>query len=171
MSYSEKIHEHVVLKADLKRFIELRRKHFSNNDIPYLVKSMGLNDIDMIEDMEQGVKRIDDRTYSLFLLICGEHPNYKLIDKQTVSNSNITTPLAIKPPSTGEAIRQYREDANFMRQGKMAWLLGLSSKKYVSYYENQEKTNISPSIQCWTLFLLIINQHRYFKLEDKKYNL
>lgn len=157
----------VVLKADRDNFTNLRKKYFPSSRSLELAKAIGLNDLDMIEDIESCVMKLDDRTYSLFLLVCGEHPSYQLIDKQVIRNSDLTTPLAIKPPATGEEIKQYRENANSMRQGKMAWLLGLSSKKYVSYYENKEKTGVSPSIQCWTLFLLITSQHRYFRLKSK----
>lgn len=157
----------VVLKADRDNFTKLRKKHFPSDKILVLAKAIGLNDLDMVGDIESGDMRLDDRTYSLFLLVCGEHPSYQLIDKKVISNSDLKTPLAIKPPATGEEIKQYRENANSMRQGKMAWLLGLSSKKYVSYYENKEKTGVSPSIQCWTLFLLITSQHSFFSLKSK----
>lgn len=161
---SKSMFENVVVKADAEKFSLLRSKHFNIESELALVKMLGLYDTDMISGIESKRIRLDDRTYSLFLLICDEHPLYRLIDKGVLVDSEFPPPLAVRPPSKGDSIKEVRESMSLGKR-KMAWLLGLSSKKVISDYEDKEKADVLPSVQCWTLFLLISKSHKYFELK------
>lgn len=149
------VYRDVVIPFDgnLIKFIEARKnKGLSQKE---LADALGYVDRSTINQFELGSKGLDNRGYSLFCLITGIHPNYVLLQDKEIGSLLISAP-------DGESIREMRINANRMTQAKMAKLLGLSSKTLVSNYENNRKT---PSIQNWTLFLLITSQHPHYSIK------
>lgn len=167
--------ENVVVQdneVDLSTFSAMRKRYGSQDDIAAV---LGLTDRMIISKFENGKANIDKRTYSLFLLVTNNHPHYTLELKQD-PDSEI---LAVEPPN-GEGIRLIREYAG-ITQGKMAFLLGMMNKpKTVSdqgkpekdkpnrqLVSRYEKGTQSPSVQSWTLFLLIIGEHPNYAIFPK----
>lgn len=152
MSTSE--HQNVILtfKGSTNDFIESRiASGFSQSS---LNEALGIVDKGAISSFEAGVYSIDNRVYTLSQLIMNRHPRYEITQHSNHGE------LLITPPS-GEEIRQTRLNANAMTQQKMAKLLGMSNKSTVLAYEKETRI---PSIQGWTLFLLITSQHPYYTM-------
>lgn len=155
---ADSIHHNVILEfdGDINRFVQNRKaKGLSQSDISKLI---GYSNTSVIGHFEAGSKGLDSRSYTLFHLVTGSHPAYELVQK-----SNSTT-LLIESPD-GDSIKAARLKSGGMTQPKMAKLLSLSSKTLVSSYENNRK---KPSVQNWTMFLLITNQHPYYCIKPRK---
>lgn len=151
----KKNHAHVIVgfDGDVDKFINMRKsKGMSQTNI---ADAIGYSSQTVISSLESGDKRLGDRAYTLFLLITDFHPTYVMTQK------HIEYSELLIPAPEGKEIRKTRMSADQMKQQEMAWLLGLSSKTLISSYENNRRT---PSIQNWTMFLLIINQHPYYSL-------
>lgn len=143
-------HDNVILSfdGDLDNFIETRkRKGMKQSQVADV---LGYSNTSVIGHFESGAKGLNDYGYTLFRLVTNTHPEYVLVQKDTNNGS-----LLVDVPD-GSVIRRTRLNANGMSQPVMANLLCLSSKTLVSNYENNRK---KPSIQNWTIFLLITNQH------------
>ena len=156
--------ENVVQKSDKENFIKLRRSNFPSSNHIVLNELMAFNYPDSVDNIESGEAKLDDRTYSLFLLINDVHPLYKLKPKTYNVHPEQARPLCIQPPNDGREIKKYRFHADQMNKNEMSLLLGLSGKKSIYQYESNRK---KPSTQCWTLFLLIIGQHQHFELIER----
>lgn len=150
------IHHHVIMEfdGDLERFVSTRKNQDMNQY--QLSQALGYSERSTIGHFEAGSKGLDSRGYTLFCLLTNTHPSYILEQGEDDGE------LLIKAPADGYSIRQTRLNANGMTQPKMAKLLGLSSKTLVSNYENNRK---NPSIQNWTLFLLITDQHPHYLIK------
>ena len=119
---------------------------------------LGLKDTEILSRFELGKTKLKNATYTLFLLLSDSHPKYQLQKKQKG-----VTPLLILPPTAGAERKQYRVNANKLKQDQMAMILGLTGKSLISRYEKGHK---NPSVQTWTIFLLATNQHPFFKLSE-----
>lgn len=151
------IYHHVIVDydGDINNFIAQRKiKGLSQAQI---AAALGYSNTSIIGHFEAGTKGIDSRSYTLFCLLTDTHPEYVLLQDNEDGELLITAP-------DGYSVRQTRLNANRMTQPKMAKLLGLSSKTLVSNYENDRK---NPSIQNWTLFLLITSQHPHYSIKPK----
>lgn len=154
---SNKIHKNVVegFDGDVEGFIEKRKELGYSQQTLSMV--LGLANVSVIGHFELGEFTIDERTFTLFRLLAGTHPRYRLIKKNEEHGF-----LVIDPPATGKGIRTYRNNAK-LTQLEMAELMNLSTGKYlISNYENERK---NPSKQGWTVFLLATNQHPFYKIE------
>ena len=152
---SQKIHENVIRKYNgIAENIVTARKT-KGMDQTQISEAIGYANIPVIANVESGVKGIDDRAYTLFLLITDSHPEY-IIQKKHLDCSEL-----LQAAPDGKVIRSTRINADRMKQEKMAWLLSLSGKTIISSYEKNRR---NPSIQNWTMFLLIISQHPYYSL-------
>lgn len=142
---------------DREKFTKLREQ-FGLGYQKDMAAALGLADQNLISRFEGGEFDLDPRTFSLFSLITDSHPSYLLTQRQKNYGS-----LLIEPPANGKERRQYRINAN-LKGHEMATIMGLTSKTIVSAYENEKK---HPSVQNWTLFLLITNQHPYYQILPK----
>lgn len=141
-----------------EKFTKLRQK-FSSGSQQDMADALGLNNQNLISRFESGEFDLDPRTFSLFSLITDSHPKYLLIQRQKNYGN-----LLIEAPASGKERREYRIKANLTGQ-RMADIMQLTSKTTISAYENERK---HPSIQNWTIFLLVTNQHPYYKISPKK---
>lgn len=151
------IHQKVIVPfdGDVESFIERRKtKGFSQKE---MAAALGFFDAAVIGHFETGAFGLDNRCYTLFLLITDGHPRYKL----ELKDGDNAGKLLINPPSDGKQIRATRINAHGMTQIKMAKLLGLNGKTIISKYENDRK---SPSLANWTVFLLLSSQHPFYKI-------
>lgn len=149
------IHHNVIIgfNGDIESFVAQRKsKGLSQSQIADV---LGYANTSIIGHFEAGVKGLDSRGYTLFCLITDIHPEYVLLQ------DDIEHDLLLVTAPDGEDIRQTRLNASRMTQPKMAKLLGLSSKTLVSNYENNRK---NPSVQNWTIFLLITDQHPHYSI-------
>lgn len=138
---------------DIDKFISMRKsKGMSQTNV---ADAIGYSSQTVIGSLECGTKGLSARAYTLFLLITDFHPTYVMTQKH-VEYSEL-----LIPAPDGDGIRKTRMSADRMNQKEMAWLLGLGSKTLISNYENNRR---KPSVQNWTMFLLIINQHPYYSL-------
>lgn len=153
----------VVINFDGNReaFKKLRKSFSSGNQID-MAEALGWASQNLVSRFESGEFSLDPRTYSLFSLMTDSHPNYSLHQRQKFFGS-----LLIEPPSLGADRQKIRKKAGLTGK-EMADILSLSSKTIISRYENNKQ---HPSLQCWTLFLLITGQHPYYKLQPKAYKL
>lgn len=152
------------LKKYRKRLVREDEKPFTQNDVALLLK---LTDAALISNVERNEVRLDDRTYSTFLLATGNHPNYDL--EYFVEGTADIDKLIINPPCTPEDIKQDRMNIVGLQQRQISSLLGLHIKtfgKYESSSAKRENRRI-PTAHTWTLFLLITNQHPCYKLVPK----
>lgn len=140
-----------------KKFIKLRKK-FGSGSQQDMADALGLNNQNLISRFESGEFDLDPRTFSLFSLITDSHPKYVLTQRQKNYGN-----LLIEPPASGKERREYRVKANLTGQ-QMASIMQLTSKTTISAYENERK---HPSMQNWTIFLLVTNQHPYYKISPK----
>jgi DNA-binding XRE family transcriptional regulator len=151
----KKNHTNVIVSFDndIDKFIDMRKsKGMSQTSVADVI---GYSSQTVISSLECGIKGLSDRAYTLFLLITDFHPTYVMTQKHSQYNE-----LLIPAPE-GKGIRKTRLSVDQMKQQEMAWLLGLGSKTLISNYENNRR---KPSIQNWTMFLLIINQHPHYSL-------
>ena len=151
----KKPHSQVIVSFDndIDKFISMRKsKGMSQTNV---ADAIGYSSQTVIGSLECGTKGLGDRAYTLFLLITDFHPTYVMVQKH-VEYSEL-----LIPAPDGNGIRKARLSENRMKQQEMAWLLGLGSKTLISNYENNRR---KPSIQNWTMFMLIINQHPYYSL-------
>lgn len=144
-------------ELDLSSFATMRKKFGSQ---AYTASVIGLTDGVIISKFEHGESAIDKRTYSLFLLVTGNHPYYTMQLKEDAESE-----VVVFVPPIGEGIKLMREYAG-LTQGHMAFLLGMMSKdkpnrQLISRYEKDVQ---SPSAQTWTLFLLITGQHPNYEI-------
>ncbi len=154
-------HENVILESDVEVFTENRKKIGWQKTV---AKLLGLSSQQQVSFLELN-GGIDNRTYSLLLLLANKHPNYTLEKRRkTVSAEDL-----IQETATGAEIKALRKSiitnpktGKCMTQGRMASLLGLTGKSLIYNYEKGKQ---SPSKQCWTLFLLIVDKHPKFKLK------
>lgn len=147
-------------EVDLSTFPAMR-KNFGSQ--AYTASIIGLTDGAIISKFENGESAIDKRTYSLFLLVTGNHPYYIMELKEDAESEVI-----VFVPPVGEGIKLMREYAG-LTQGRLAFLLGMMSKdkpnrQLISRYEKDVQ---SPSAQTWTLFLLITGQHPNYEIFPK----
>ena len=152
------IHHNVIVNfdGDVENFIAQRKSRGLSQS--QVAQVLGYSNTSIIGHFEAGVKGLDSRGYTLFCLVTDTHPEYVLLQ------DNADHDLLLVTAPDGEDIRQTRLNANRMTQPKMAKLLGLSSKTLVSNYENNRK---NPSIQNWTIFLLITDQHPHYSLHRR----
>tara|TARA_R110002051_G_scaffold19959_1_gene55160 strand:- start:15784 stop:16302 length:519 start_codon:yes stop_codon:yes gene_type:complete len=142
---------------DREKFTKLRLK-FSSGSQQNMSDALGLNNQNLISRFESGEFDLDPRTFSLFSLITDSHPKYLLTQRQKNYGS-----LLIEAPASGKERREYRVKAKLTGQ-EMADIMQLTSKTTISAYEHEKK---NPSIQNWTIFLLVTNQHPYYKISPK----
>jgi len=142
---------------DREKFTKLRQE-FSSGSQQNMSDALGLNNQNLISRFESGEFDLDPRTFSLFSLITDSHPKYLLTQPQKNYGS-----LLIEAPASGKERREYRVKAKLTGQ-EMADIMQLTSKTTISAYEHEKK---NPSIQNWTIFLLVTNQHPYYKISPK----
>ena len=152
------IWEDVIVEPDLDVFNDLIES--MDIEIECFIEAVGIKDKSFLEALQAGVVDLDPRTYSLMLLIVGCHPRYEL--KPKFSDTGTGSVLQGTPSSIDVKNLRLKVGLN---KGKMARLLGLSGKKIISEYESLNKDDKHPSEQCWSLFLLITNLHKYYYLE------
>ena len=163
------VFDHVVIPSDNFNFKKFRQnriredgKTFTQEDAAVMLH---LADAQVISKFERNELRPDNRTYSLFLLATDNHPFYDLEHKSKKSDK-----LIIEPPTIPESIKSAREVIAGLQQNQISYLLGLHLKVFGKYESSKAspKNKRSPTAHTWTLFLLITNQHPYYKLSPKK---
>lgn len=161
------VFDNVVLPADNYTFKQVRKKLVREDGKPFaqidVARLLNLVDEHLISKFERNELKPDNRTYSFFLLATGNHPHYDLELK-----SKETDQLLIEPPSACE-IREARENIEGLQQNQTSYLLGLHAKVFGRYESSSanRKNQRRPTAHTWTLFLLITNQHPYYKLIPK----
>jgi len=149
----------VIIKFDGDReAFKSLRKNFGSGNQEIIATALGWSDQNIVSRFENGEFSLDPRTFTLFSLITNSHPNYKLSQRQEFFGN-----LLIEPPSLGVDRQKARKKAGLTGQ-KMADVLSLNSKTIISNYENNKQ---NPSLQCWTMFLLVTDQHPYYELQPK----
>lgn len=146
----------VTFDGDYERFAKIREA--SGFSPAQLATAVGFTDNSVIKSFESKKLTLDDRSYTLCLLIMEAHPIYIL--------EHSGAGALIVPAPVGHKIKQKRKMAG-LTQIEMADLLGLSGKTLISNYENSIKV---PNLQNWTMFLLITCQHPSYQLSDAKSN-
>lgn len=162
--------DNVVISADNFNFKKYRIAHknedgsnFTQDDC---AKMLNLTDKAVVSKFERNDSRIDDRTYSIFLLMTGNHPYYSLEPRS--KNPPEKSTLIINTPAP-KTIKAARMSISGLKQNQASKLLGLHPKMYGKYESTTaSKTNKrSPSPHAWTLFLLLTKQHPYYQLDYK----
>lgn len=156
--YEVIMHEDVILDANLDTFINVRRDCGSQEHVADI---LGLKNQQQISAMEVGIETINNRTYTLLMLLTDNHNTYDLFAKSE------NKPLLINAPNFKQikAFREgLREGKKKVTQGRMASLMKMGGKQAISKYERGERV---PSIQAWSMWLLITNKHPNYKLLNK----
>ena len=152
----DNIHHDVIIEFD-GDYSKLKEARVAEGFIQKeLAEAIGFDDAVVISRIENGVFGLKSQSYTLLCLLMDIHPNYKLHQKRKYYGS-----VLIDAPAKGSEIKQFRKNIEHLTQPKMAKLLGLNDKQIISKYENDKKR---PSIQTWTLWLLITNQHPYYEI-------
>lgn len=175
-------------KETREKFTEARHKGgYTQLEMSEL---LGLNSGNaVISKLEKGTLRVSDRTMTLLMLLLNLHPRYELIERKAATDIKKAdkdfmksvkeaeknnkerfyihpdAPLVIEPPEHkfGDLLLEYRTKA-YLIQEKFAELLNLEAgKSIVSNYENGHK---KPSRQNWTLFLLALDRHPFYKVNN-----
>lgn len=81
----------VVVPSDNYNFKKYRIAHKNEDGTNFTqvncADMLDLSDDKVVSKFENNNSRIDDRTYSIFLLLVGKHPNYELKLKSGVASS------------------------------------------------------------------------------------
>ncbi len=128
-----------------------------------LAKTLKLNDASIISRIERGEMGMDNRRFSVFLLITDNHPRYKLKLKEGVNKDAID--LILPTPSASD-IKSARDNISGLSQRNLSLLVGLHHKM-INKYESSSATSKnmrSPSPHTWTMMLLATKQHPYYEL-------
>ncbi len=164
---SDNAWENVVVESDVENFTKIRKGFGKQGDVAEL---LGLSGQVLLSQIENGVSGMDKRTYSLFLLLTGKHPSYRLVgrsnDGSVVDMSELVQEV---PTNSGEVIKTLRKGilrntGKSITQGRFASLLGLTDKGAISCFENGKT---KPSKQNYTLMLLLADKHPHFFLTDR----
>lgn len=164
--FEVKTWSNVVVQTDVKAFIDLRKKYGIQQEV---VDMLELSDKQLISKYESLDSGIDDRVYSLFLLICNEHPYYKLLHRSQDTNEEHTIKsgdykdVLVLEDYNGKDIKRIRLLTQ-LYQDDFGKLWGKATKSDVSKIEN-DKYRISS--RAWTVLLLVTNQHPYFYLAPR----
>lgn len=154
-----------VVASDAVNFVNLRGKYGVQNDVVDILELSSQQLISKYESFESG---IDNRTYSLFLLVCGEHPYYKIKYRDLPKNEieklkhgDYMKPFIIKQDhKIGDQVKEIRRKLGDSQE-EFANLFGDCTKGDISKIENNKKTI---SDRAWTLLLLATNQHPHYFL-------
>lgn len=138
----------IVVTPDTSKFTALRKDFDTQVNV---ADYLGLSDQETISRIETTNCELDPRTYSLFLLACGHHPKFNLFGCDDLKKLPVNF-------EGKEAFKAVRKKAG-MTQRSVANHLNLSSDSLVSWYERGRQ---QPSIQTYTLFLLVTNSHPDF---------
>jgi len=171
----------VVISSDNYNFKKYRIAHKNEDGSNFTqvdcANMLDLSDDKVVSKFENNNSRIDDRTYSIFLLLVDKHPNYELELKSGVDPKVAKLVLDTPSPEVIKAAREsvaYEpvgiETPNSLKQNQISRLLGLHPKMFGKYESitASDSNRRKPSAHTWTLFLLIIKQHPYYDLVDKK---
>lgn len=128
-----------------------------------------LTDDKFISKIERSIQKMDDRTFTIFLLLTGNHPKYRLVPtskkKQSKDKENKSKGLFLPSPDPS-LVSEYRANIDGLSSSALAGFLGLHSGM-VRRYESEGNSQRSPSSYTWVLLLLITGQHPNYKLEKK----
>ncbi len=156
--------ENVVVESNISNFIKIRQNFGKQGEVAEL---LGLSSQVLLSRIENGSSGIDNRTYSLFLLLTGNHPNYMLTSQDDFESIDMRKLVQEVPEDNGESIKALRKSivksktGKPITQGRFANLLGLTGKGAISCFENGKT---KPTKQNYTLMLLIADKHPYFFL-------
>lgn len=171
----------VVVPSDNYNFKKYRIAHKNEDGSNFTqvdcANMLDLSDDKVVSKFENNNSRIDDRTYSIFLLLIDKHPNYALKLKSDIKPEDAK--LVLDTPSP-EIIKAARESVSYepvayetpdsLKQNQISRLLGLHPKMFGKYESTtaSDSNRRKPSPHTWTLFLLITKQHPYYDLVHKK---
>lgn len=145
---------------------EYRKISRNTNDSPMTQKDVAdilqLTDDKFISKIERSIQKMDDRTFTVFLLLTDNHPKYKLAP---ISNKTKKKSLFLPPPDFN-LIHESRINIAGLKTTDLSRFLGLHSGM-VRRYESEGSSQRSPSIYTWALLLLITGQHPNYKLVKK----
>lgn len=121
-----------------------------------------LTDDKFISKIERSIQKMDDRTFTVFLLLTDNHPRYKLVpvSKKTKQKSFFL------PSPDPSLIHKFRTNIVDLKATDLSCFLGLHSGM-VRRYESEGNSQRSPSSYTWALLLLITGQHPNYKLVKK----
>lgn len=131
-----------------------------------LAKTLKLNDASIISRIERGEMGMDNRRFSVFLLITNSHPKYDLELKKGINKEDAD--LILPTPSAVD-IKTARGNISGLSQRNLSLLVGLHHKM-INKYESSSATSKnmrSPSPHTWTMILLATKQHPYYDLIPK----
>lgn len=169
---SDTVFDNVVIDASPEMISHYRLEHKTKDGSAFTqdkaAQALDFSDDKAISKIERGKAGMDNRTYSVFLLITNNHPHYSLevINKASKLKDNNDV---LVPPPDASVIRNYRKNIKGLSQKSMADLLGLHPKM-INKYESSSasiQNQRSPSSKTWTLLLLITKQHPRYKLVPK----
>lgn len=155
----------LVVASDNFNFKQFRMSYKNQDGTSFTqdqcARSLDLYDANVVSKYERNELRIDSRTYTVFLLLTSNHPLY---DLKLIREPSKNTKLVIEPPSP-EEIKKVRESVG-LAQNQTSKLLGLHEKQFGKYESTSAKTKNrrTPSAHTWTLFLLMVNKHPFYKL-------
>ena len=150
MDYSTTAWNGVVLEFDYNNFLNIREQLGTQEEV---AKLLGIKYQQTISEIECRNSNMDNRTYSLLCLLANKHPDYELLGDADLFK------LVVEYEGA-ERFKQLRKNAKLL-QRDVAQKLALTNHKLISKYE---KARQNPSCQCYTLFLLITNQHPDFSI-------
>lgn len=154
----------LLLETDQAEFIELRPDY---DNASMTAKMLHLYDYSIIYKYEKCDSDIDDRVFTLFMLVSGHHPLYKLhhrSDKDGVKSvikfGDYDDELVVNKP-TGEEVRDLRKSVG-LNQTDFGSIFGKLSKSDISKIENNYSSMDTISNKAWSLALLATDSHPYY---------
>lgn len=150
MDYSTTAWNGVVLEFGYNNFLNIREQLGTQEEV---AKLLGIKYQQTISEIECGNSKMDNRTYSVLCLLADKHPGYELVGDENLNK------LVVEYEGA-EKLKQLRKNAKLL-QKEVASKLKLTDRRLIGRYENNKQ---NPSDQCYTLFLLITNQHPYFSI-------
>ena len=169
---SDTVFDNVVIDASPEMISHYRLEHKTKDGSAFTqykaAQALNFSDDKAISKIERGKAGMDNRTYSVFLLITNNHPHYSLEVISKASKLKDNNDVLVSSPDAS-VIKNYRKNIKGLSQKSMAHLLGLYPKM-INKYESSSasiQNQRSPSSKTWTLLLLITKQHPRYKLVPK----
>lgn len=145
---------------------EYRKISRNTNDSAMTQKDVAdilqLTDDKFISKIERSIQKMDDRTFTVFLLLTDNHPRYKL---EPISNKTKQKSFFLPSPDPS-LIHKFRTNIVDLKATDLSRFLGLHSGM-IRRYESEGNSRRSPSSYTWSLLLLITGQHPDYKLVKK----
>lgn len=163
--------ENAIIDCDGSTISEYRQSYYKKHGKIFsqtaLASMLKLNDASVISRMERGEMGMDNRTFSVFLLLTDLHPYYKLKLKDPEHADKAE--LFIPAPDSVDDIAAVRHKVEGLSQRNLSILLGLH-ENMINKYESSSATSKNrrtPSPHTWIMLLLVTKQHPFYELKSR----